>query len=150
MKLTVLLAALALVGCSAATDMLPQVPAPSAPAFEYDVLHGAADWTTQVYDYRGRNGDVVAFDCAGDPGAEPPSGAGSLYGGASNGRGLFTDDSRVCWAGVYAGVISRSGGRVYAEIRPGQTDYPGGERNGVASVTWSSEEGGSFVILGAR
>ena len=151
MRVSLLVLVFSLAGCSAADLIPPASPTPApSPERDYDVLHGAADWSTQAYAYRGRNGEVVAFDCAGDPSAEPPSGVSSLYGGGRDGRGLFTDDSRVCWAGVYAGAIPVTGGRVYAEIRPGSARYPGGERNGVASVDWPSEEGGSFVVLGAR
>lgn len=154
MRFLILLSVLTLGGCSAAeramNDAIGGTQAPS-PTFEYDVLHGPADWSTSVYDYRGRNGDVIAFDCQGDPSASAPSGAGSLYGGGRDGRGLFSDDSKVCWAGVYAGVISRSGGRMFVEVRPESDTFPGGfERNGVSTVDWPSYEGGGFVVLGAR
>jgi len=162
MRLALLLSVLALGGCAAASDALhsrlpgstssaPGGTAAPTATFEYDVLHGPADWDTQPYDYRGRDGDVVAFDCQGDPNAEPPSGAGSVYGGGADGRGLFTDDSRVCWAGVFAGAIPVTGGRVYVEIRPGADAFPGGAtRNGVTTVDWPAEHGGGFVVLGAR
>ena len=150
------LGVLVLGGCSAASDALQtHVPgggsAPPTTTFRYDVLHGTADWSTQAYDYRGRDGDVVAFDCQGDPSAEAPSGVSSVYGGGPDGRGLFTDDSRVCWAGVFAGAIPRTGGRLYVEIRAGANAFPGGhDRNGVKTVDWPSEESGGFVVLGAR
>ncbi|PAP79512.1 hypothetical protein B1759_14405 [Rubrivirga sp. SAORIC476] len=157
MRFLTLLCLLVLVGCSAASDAvrsLPGTPTPSTPpaqTFEYDVLHGAADWDTQVSDYRGRNGDIVAFDCQGDPNETPPSGAGAVYGGGADGRGLFTDDSRVCWAGVFAGAIPRTGGRLYVEVRPEADTFPGGyTRNAVSTVDWPSYEGGGFVVLGAR
>lgn len=159
MRLVLLLSLLTIGGCSSASDAIQsRLPgstsggtAPPTTSFEFDVLHGAAGWDTQAYDYRGRNGDVVAFDCQGDPSAEAPSGVSSVYGGGSDGRGLFTDDSRVCWAGVFAGAIPRTGGRLYVEIRAGAGAFPGGyERNGVRTVDWPSEEGGGFVVLGAR
>lgn len=153
MRFAALFAVLVLAGCSAASDAIRQsIPSTPPPqTFEYDALHGAADWDTRAYDYRGRNGDVVAFDCQGDPDATPPSGAGRIYGGTADGRGLFTDDSSVCWAGVFAGAISRTGGRVYIEIRPEADAFPGGHtRNGVSTVDWAAYHDGGFVVLGAR
>ncbi|MEM0963465.1 MAG: hypothetical protein AAGK21_13120 [Bacteroidota bacterium] len=130
---------LALSGCSAAeqtmNDVLnrPALTAPS-PTFAADVVHGAVDWSTSVYDYRGRNGDVVAFDCQGDPSATPPSGVSAVYGGGRDGTGLFTDDSRV-----------------FVEIRPESDSFPGGfTRNGASTVDWTAAAGGGFVVLGAR
>ena len=97
----------------------------------------AASWSTTASDMRGQAG-TIAYDCPPSP-ATPP-------GGSVWGSGPYTDDSRVCKAGVHAGAISTQGGRVLIQMRPGQNRYVGSTRNGIQTSDYGSW-GGSFVVL---
>jgi hypothetical protein len=93
-------------------------------------------WSLTVTDYRGQNGKLVAFDCPAD------GAASSVWG-----TGTFTDDSSVCTAAVYEGLITfRDGGRIVARIEPGQASYQGGTHNGVTSNDYGSWDG-SFTFV---
>lgn len=101
-----------------------------------------ANWATRVRDvrtdYRGTN-MRVSFNCpaGGSPG-------GSLWGGAD---GIYTDDSMVCHAAVFAGLITyANGGRVTIEMRPGAQSYTGGTRNGI-TVSGHGPFAGSYVFV---
>jgi LCCL domain len=103
---------------------------------------GAADedaaevtWSTNVGPFVGRNGLKVAFVC-------PPSGTvGSLWG-----SGPFTDDSSVCTAAAYAGLITLAdGGRVVIQITPGEEAYAAGEANGITAQSYGPWRG-SFIF----
>lgn len=92
-------------------------------------------WTASPGEFRGQDGLRVAYTC-------PPGGPiASLWG-----TGPFTDDSSVCTAGVFAGLITvEGGGRVVVEIAPGAESYATGEANGVTAQqygTWA----GSFIL----
>lgn len=91
----------------------------------------AAEWSLDAAEYRDRVGTRVAYDC-------PAGGeAGNLWG-----TGPFTDDSSVCTAGVFAGLITYAdGGRVVIEIEEGQESYPEGEANGATAASWPSWPG---------
>lgn len=96
------------------------------------------NWATQADSMRGRNGQQFTFTC---PAGGPIS---SRVWGAS----VYTDDSSICTAAVHAGYIEvGSGGTVTIEIRPGQPNYAGISRNGVASRAYGSWPG-SFVFVG--
>lgn len=91
----------------------------------------AAEWSLNATEFRDQVGTRVAYDC-------PAGGAaGNLWG-----TGPFTDDSSVCTAGVFAGLISYAdGGRVVIEIEEGLESYPEGEANGVRASSWPSWPG---------
>ncbi len=90
-----------------------------------------ADWGRSPVDLRGNDGTRYGWTCP--PGGEP----GSLWG-----TGPFTDDSSVCTAAVFAGLITLSdGGRVVIEILPGEDAYEGGEAGGVSASEWPSWPG---------
>ena len=93
-------------------------------------------WGLNAAAYRGQIGLRVAYDC-------PPGGvAGSLWGTSP-----FTDDSSVCTAALYSGLIdTTNGGRVVIEIAPGASAYASGEANGAIAYEYG-EWGGSFVLL---
>ena len=89
-----------------------------------------ASWTASPGEYRGQDGLKVAYTC-------PPGGTLNTIWGT----GPFTDDSSVCTAAVYAGLITtEGGGRVVIVIAPGESTYAGGEANGVTASeygTWA-------------
>lgn len=94
-------------------------------------------WASTAREYRGEIGWRVAFDCPAD--GDP---------GAVWGTGPFTDDSSVCTAGAYVGVITVSdGGRVVIEIADGLDDYPGGVLNGITAESYGPWPG-SFDVIG--
>lgn len=94
-----------------------------------------SSWSLNAAQYRGRDGTRVAYVC-------PPGGPlGSLWG-----TGPFTDDSSVCTAAVFAGLITmEQGGTVVIEIAPGRPSYGGATANG-ATANEYGEWGGSFVF----
>jgi hypothetical protein len=85
--------------------------------------------------FRGQDGTTLAFTVTGDAN------------GAIWGDGIYTDDSPLATAAVHAGLL-RPGetGLVGVEILPGQDDYAGAERNGVASGRYGSWAG-SYRVL---
>lgn len=94
------------------------------------------DWGLNAVEYRGRDGERIAFDCPS--GGSPDD---SVWG-----DGTYTDDSSVCAAAVHAGLITpEEGGRVVIEIAPGETSYTGSDANGVTSQDYG-EWGGSFTF----
>lgn len=93
-------------------------------------------WSLNATAYTGRDGLKVAYDC---PGGGTP---GSLWGTSP-----FTDDSSVCTAAAFAGLITvADGGRVIIEIRPGEDAYEGGDANGITASTYGAWRG-SFVLV---
>ncbi len=102
------------------------------------VATSPASWGQSMAGYRGQNGKQVTVVCSakGDP--------GSVWG-----SGPFTDDSSVCTAGVFAGIITTAkGGSVVATMAPGQKSYKGGTAHGVTTSDygeWSS----SFTVAAA-
>lgn len=91
----------------------------------------AAEWTLAAAEFRDRIGLRVAYDC-------PPGGAASSVWGT----GPFTDDSSVCTAAVFDGLITfEDGGRVVAEIQEGLESYDEGEAFGVTAGSWPSWPG---------
>lgn len=64
------------------------------------------------------------------------------------GSNPYTSDSSVCGAAIHAGVITRAGGTVYAELRPGESSYSGSSANGVTTSNWGAY-GTSFTFVKA-
>jgi len=93
------------------------------------------DWDLNAAQYRGQDGQRIAFLC-------PPDGEmGSVWG-----TELYTDDSSVCSAAVHAGIINPiEGGRVVIEIAPGLNSYEGSEANGVTAQDYGPWDG-SFTF----
>lgn len=79
---------------------------------------------------RGKNGQRFTYRC---PASEMQN---RIWG-----SGVYTDDSRICLAGLHAGVITRQGGTVMIEIMPGQSSYIGSTRNGVTSEGYGQFHG---------
>jgi len=70
--------------------------------------------------------------------------------GAVWGSGIYADDSSICTAAVHAGLIDLDrGGPVQVEIRPGQRQYAGTNRNGVSSHDYGAYPG-SFAFVPAH
>lgn len=115
-------------------------PGPTTPPIQTPPVSSVIDatWGSHATSYRGRNGERFTFRCP------PGTPSGSVWG-----TGLYTDDSRICKAGVHAGVLNASsGGLVTIEIRPGASAYTASTQNGVASNRYGSWHG-SYVIVGS-
>lgn len=91
--------------------------------------------------YRGRNGERFSFNC-------PAVGTIPLI--AIWGTDVYLDDSPLCVAAAHAGVITRDGGVVTIEIRPGESLYTGTFRNGIQSTNYDAGSGrslGSMIFI---
>ena len=124
-------------GGSATTTALggaPGADGAGAPAADEDALDNS--WVASPGEYRGQDGLRVAYNC-------PAGGTlASLWG-----TGPFTDDSSVCTAGVFLGLITtEGGGRIVIEIAPGEDAYAAGEGHGVAAASYGTWAG-SFDIV---
>jgi hypothetical protein len=92
-------------------------------------------WQTNMTSYSGQNGKKVTIQCStnGTP--------GDVWG-----SGPFTDDSSVCTAAVFAGLITTaSGGTVIAQVAPGESSYTGSTKNGITTQDYGSW-GSSFTF----
>ena len=96
-----------------------------------------ASWNMDASELRGQAG-TFAFDC--------PSTTEPLPYGYVRGSNPYSYNSKVCKAGVHAGVITSRGGRVLVRMGPGQTRYAGSTRNGVQSVDGAQTQH-SFTVL---
>jgi len=111
--------------------------APGGDATETTVASDVS-WTSSPGEFRGQDGLRVAYDCT--PGGTPA---------AVWGTGPFTDDSSVCTAGVYAGVITvAGGGRVVVRITPGLDEYSAGAANGITASGYGTWAGSFEVVAG--
>ncbi len=112
----------------------PGADVAGAPDADEDALDNS--WVASAGEYRGQDGLRVAYNC-------PAGGTlASLWG-----TGPFTDDSSVCTAGVFLGLITtEGGGRIVIEIAPGQDAYAAGEGHGVAAASYGTWAG-SFDIV---
>jgi hypothetical protein len=92
------------------------------------VLMGGGSWTADATPFRGTNGRRYLYVCPGG------GRIGTVYG-----TNVYTDDSSVCTAAVQVGLITApNGGRVTAEIAPGQRSYVSATANGVTSRSYTS------------
>ncbi len=112
----------------------PGADGAGAPAADEDAIDNS--WVASPGEYRGQDGLRVAYNC-------PAGGTlASLWG-----TGPFTDDSSVCTAGVFLGLITtEGGGRIVIEIAPGADAYEAGEGHGVAAASYGTWAG-SFDIV---
>ena len=154
-RLAVLSAALVLIVASACSAGAPSAeeettaspraadtPNAGASAAESEATSATPDttvadaWEANAIEHRGLHDEQFEYDCPA--GGEP----GTVWG-----TDIYTDDSSICTAAVHAGVITiDEGGTVTIEMRPGEDEYEGSERNGIetqAYPAWS----GSFVIV---
>lgn len=125
----------ALVACAIAQADATKRQAPPDSAAPAEI-----DWQTSPLDLdlRGMNGERYLFHCP--PGKALPS--------RVVGSGPYTDDSSICSAAVHAGAIgAKDGGEVTIEIRPGEANYAGSERNYIRSAAYDRAWSGSFVVL---
>jgi hypothetical protein len=105
----------------------------ASPATDDEALNA---WRRTVVNRRGMDGEQFEYDCPA--GGEPFNVWGT---------DLYTDDSSVCTAAVHAGAITlEEGGAIVIEIRPGEDEYEGSERNGIESLPYDAW-GGSFVVV---
>ena len=90
------------------------------------------DWAKSATEYRGRDGERIAFLC-------PPDGdlSHSVWG-----TDTYTDDSAVCVAAVHQGIITTvEGGRVVIEIAPGEESYAASTAHGVTTLDYGAWSG---------
>jgi hypothetical protein len=116
---------------------IPQTPTSTGPGSTPAPASTGVGWDATTEALRGKNGQRFTFSC-------PPGGplGKRLYGTDS-----YTDDSSVCTAGVFAGVITfAKGGSVTVEIQSGKTSYPGSTQNGITSATWGTWSGSFGVV----
>lgn len=94
---------------------------------------GMAAWAVGPNDLGATIGKRYTFIC-------PPNGetAYSLWG-----TGPFTDDSSICVAATYAGLITATtGGAVTFDVQAGSDSYRGGNANGITALDygpWSQQ-----------
>jgi hypothetical protein len=106
-------------------------------SIEADEVAEDVTWVLNAAEYQGRDGLLVAYDCA------PDGVVATVWG-----DGIYTDDSSVCSAAVHAGLItSAGGGHVVIEIGPGYDTYEGSTANGVTTLPYASWPG-SFTFPG--
>jgi hypothetical protein len=67
----------------------------------------------------------------------PPLASGIPF-GTVYGSGPYTDDSSICAAAVHAGRLTKAGGDVTIETRPGLPKYPASTAHGVTTTPWGS------------
>ncbi len=93
-------------------------------------------WTSRIITFSRESGRQLVFDCPRGGRAERVTGT-DIYG----------ETSSVCTAAVHAGLITLTdGGRVTAEVRPGQDTFSGSRRNGITSVSYGRMTN-SFVFV---
>jgi ribosome modulation factor len=95
-------------------------------------------WNTNAADKRGKNGQQFTYLC-------PANGTPHTVWGTD----VYTDDSSICTAAVHAGLITfQTGGAVTIEIKAGQSNYIGSNRNSVSTKSYASWHG-SFIFVGS-
>lgn len=97
-----------------------QAPKPGECPRNFASIPGASDTTE------------FSCDCSG-------AGSGSVWG-----SGIYTRDSDLCKAGVHAGAIPASGGKITVKAAPGCAKYNGSTANGVATGGWGSYQGSFY------
>jgi hypothetical protein len=103
------------------------------------IAAGPESWSESATDYRGDNNRQITVTCSKN---------GSL--GSVWGRGPFTDDSSICTAAVFAGLITRAaGGTVLVQIAPGAKSYQGATAHGVTTADYGSWSG-SYTFPGGQ
>ncbi len=103
------------------------------------IAAGPESWSETATDYRGDKNKQITVTCSKD---------GSL--GSVWGRGPFTDDSSICTAAVFAGLITRTaGGTVLVQIAPGAKSYKGATAHGVTTADYGSWVG-SYTFPGGQ
>ena len=94
-------------------------------------------WTANATEYQGEDGLVVAYDCT-------PDGIDATVWG----NRIYTDDSSVCTAAVFEGLITvEGGGRVVIQIVGGRDDYDAATANGITTLAFERWPG-SFWFPG--
>jgi hypothetical protein len=95
-------------------------------------------WSENATTYRAAKGEKFSFTCM--PNGIP----GSLWGTT-----IYTDDSSICTAAAYAGLLTtRFGGTVALTILSGQESYRGGVEFGITSSSYDRWQG-SYQLEGA-
>ncbi len=93
-------------------------------------------WNSRIIQFSREAGRQFVFDC--------PRGGSA---GRVTGTDSYGETSSVCTAAVHAGLITLAdGGRVTAEVRPGQDTFSGSRRNGITSASYGRMTN-SFVFV---
>ena len=87
------------------------------------------DWMTNASRWPCMPGQTHVVRCPRLPSTIP---FGTVYGSSP-----YTNDSAICAAAVHAGRLTRAGGEVTIEMRPGQKKYPASTANGVTTTPWA-------------
>ncbi|MEE6524621.1 hypothetical protein FKM82_024190, partial [Ascaphus truei] len=61
------------------------------------------------------------------------------------GTDIYRDDSSICQAAIHAGMLTKSGGRVIVEKKPGQSSYGESRKNGIKTSPYGADSI-SFVV----
>ncbi|OHD56482.1 MAG: hypothetical protein A2Y33_15250 [Spirochaetes bacterium GWF1_51_8] len=94
------------------------------------------EWSANAKEYQAKIGQKFTFEVKG----------GGM-GGSVWGTDIYTLDSSLATAAVHAGIITfDKGGKFTIEIKAGEQNYTGSERNGVTSQSWGSYAG-SYVFV---
>ncbi len=102
---------------------------PAAPPGTVPV--GVETWAQDATAYRGQNGKQVTVVCSAN------GSLGSVYG-----SGPFTDDSSICTAAVFKGLMTvAQGGTVLIQIAQGYAKYTAGTANGVTTNAYGAWSG---------
>lgn len=113
----------------------PPPPAPLSGSGTADSPHNADCWTT-ANDLKRTVGQTDYVAC--------PAGCTT---GMIWGTGRYTPDSKVCVAGVHAGVLVNGGsGTVVVKIEGSGANFQGSNANGVESQSWSSSYDTTFSV----
>lgn len=106
-------------------------------SIEPDDVAEDVTWTATATDHQGDDGLLVAYDCT-------PDGIEATVWG----DGVYTDDSSVCTAAVFEGLITvASGGRVVIQITGGRDAYAAATANGITTLAYAGWPG-SFWFPG--
>ncbi len=136
--LCLLAAAATAAGCASTTSAVVLTGPATTPVVAYRPAGDAVSltWSSRIIQFSREAGRKFVFDCPRGGRAERVTGT-DVYG----------ETSSVCTAAVHAGLITlENGGRVAAEVRPGQETFSGSSRNGVTSVSYGRMTN-SFVFV---
>lgn len=114
------------------------IPAARSEAYDSNVYQGNWEMTAQAQEFiNGSTGQRYTVSFPGNGVVTD-----NLWG-----TNIYTDDSSIACAAVHSGLITaEQGGTVTIEIRPGQANYTGSDRNGVTSCSYTEYER-SFVFI---
>ena len=65
------------------------------------------------------------------------------------GDSIYTDDSKICQAGIHAGLLTDKGGELEIAVEEGQKKYVGKMKNGINSIKRDNHIR-SFKLIGDK